>query len=238
MTVANLELPLSMISSPLSQNKMAAMITEDTEEQVEAVRARQAVLEAEATSGVGFAGSGAEVHGEMDSVIPGIYVLRIINEPTAPAIAYVPTRRCPVNATSLSSILVVELSTRTIEEGFFSLRRPGRTLLIGMVIHSADHFLVDQLVVIVQLVRRLRAPHTFVSMLDYDSSDSTKTLLDSCEAVLTLFRVPFRIRRVPPMAAYPSAAYCPSEEAHTRNLVLEPLFELQQKRGVYFCRVL
>lgn len=58
---ASLELPPpmtldQMISSTLAQKKMAAMIMEDTAEQVEAVRAQQAAAEAEAALGVGSAG--------------------------------------------------------------------------------------------------------------------------------------------------------------------------------------
>ena len=53
-----------MISSTLAQKKMAAMIMEDTAEQVEQVRARQAAAEAEAASGVGSAG--IEADGAMD----------------------------------------------------------------------------------------------------------------------------------------------------------------------------
>ena len=109
---------------------------------------------------------------------------------------------------------------------------------IGMVIHSADHFLVDQLAVIVQLAKRLGTANLFVSMLDYDSSDSTATLTDLCEAVLTLLGVPFRIRRVPPMTENPNAAYYPLEEAHTRNLALEPLHELYERRQIRFHRVI
>lgn len=109
---------------------------------------------------------------------------------------------------------------------------------IGMVIHSADHFLVDQLAVIVQLAKRLGTANLFVSMLDYDSSDSTATLTDLCEAVLTLLGVPFRIRRVPPMTVDPNAAYYPLEEAHTRNLALEPLHELYERRQIKFHRVI
>ena len=124
------------------------------------------------------------------------------------------------------------------DNAYDELVHAGHRYFIGMAIHSADHFLVDQLAVIVQLARRLGAPHIFVSMLDYHSSDSTETLLDLCEAVLTLLGVPFRIRRVDPMTADPAAAYYPSEEAHTRNLALEPLYELQQKRGVRFHRVI
>jgi hypothetical protein len=77
----------------------------------------------------------------------------------------------------------------------------------------------------------------FVSMLDSDSTDSTPTLSDLCEAVLTILGVAFRIRRVPPMTADPSAAYYPLEEATARNLALDPLFELYKKRQIKFHRV-
>lgn len=108
---------------------------------------------------------------------------------------------------------------------------------IAIVIHSADHFLVDQLAVIVQMARRLGSSNIFVSMLDYDSTDATETLVDLCEAVLTLLNVSFRIRRVPGMTADPAAAYYPLEEAYMRNLALEPLHELKQRRGITFARV-
>jgi hypothetical protein len=75
-------------------------------------------------------------------------------------------------------------------------------------------------------------------MLDYDSTDSTATLTDLCEAVLTLLGVPFRIRRMPGMTVDPAAAYYPVEEAHMRNLALEPLRELHQKRRIKFHRVI
>lgn len=39
------------------------------------------------------------------------------------------------------------------------------------------------------------------------------------------------------MTVDPSAAYYPLEEATARNLALEPLFELEQKRGIKFHRV-
>ncbi|KAJ3509267.1 hypothetical protein NLJ89_g5316 [Agrocybe chaxingu] len=108
---------------------------------------------------------------------------------------------------------------------------------VPIVIHSADHFLVDQLAVIVQMAKRLGSNNIFVSMLDYDSTDSTETLTDLCEAVLTLLGVPFRIRRVPGMTEDPAAAYYPLEEAYMRNLALEPLHELQAKRNIKFSRV-
>ncbi|KAF7293174.1 Glycosyltransferase family 69 protein [Mycena chlorophos] len=118
------------------------------------------------------------------------------------------------------------------------LVREDHLYYIAIVIHSADHFLVDQLAVIVQMAKRLGTNNLFVSMLDYDSSDSTETLTDLCEAVLTLLGVPFRIRRVPGMTEDPAAAYYPLEEAHMRNLALEPLHELYHKRGIRFQRVI
>ncbi|KAF7760847.1 CAZyme family GT69 [Agaricus bisporus var. burnettii] len=108
---------------------------------------------------------------------------------------------------------------------------------IAIIIHSADHFLVDQLAVIVQMARRLGSSNIFVSMVDYDSADATQTLVDLCEAVLMLLNVPFRIRRVPGMTVDPAAAYYPLEEAYMRNLALEPLHELKTKRSVTFSRV-
>ena len=118
------------------------------------------------------------------------------------------------------------------------LVRQRRLYYFAIVIHSADHFLVDQLAVIVQMARRLGSSSIFVSMLDYDSTDSTETLVDLCEAVLTLLGVPFRIRRVPRMTEDPAAAYYPLEEAHMRNLALEPLKELYLKRKIKFDRVI
>lgn len=124
------------------------------------------------------------------------------------------------------------------EDAYEDLARQNHLYYVGMVIHSADHFIVDQLSVIVQLAKRLGPSNIFVSMLDYDSSDSTETLTDLCEAVLTLLGVPFRIRRVPGMTEDPSAAYYPLEEAYTRNLVLEPLHELYERRNIKFHRVI
>ena len=124
------------------------------------------------------------------------------------------------------------------EETYDDLARENRLYYIAIVIHSADHFLVDQLAVIVQLAKRLGPSNIFVSMLDYDSNDSTETLTDLCEAVLILLGVPFRIRRVPGMTVDPAAAYYPLEEAHMKNLALDPLRELQQKRQIKFHRVI
>ncbi|KAG7085763.1 hypothetical protein E1B28_003304 [Marasmius oreades] len=124
------------------------------------------------------------------------------------------------------------------EDLYDELIRQDHLYFIAIVIHSADHFLVDQLAVIVQLAKRLGTNNIFVSMLDYDSVDSTETLTDLCEATLTLLGVPFRIRRVPGMTEDAAAAYYPLEEAHMRNLALEPLKELDVKRGIRFHRVI
>jgi hypothetical protein len=75
-------------------------------------------------------------------------------------------------------------------------------------------------------------------MLDYSSTDSTPTLLDLCEATLILLGVPFRIRGVSGMTEDPSAAYYPLEEAYMRNLALQPLKELYEKRKIKFYRVI
>ncbi|KAL0579723.1 hypothetical protein V5O48_002287 [Marasmius crinis-equi] len=124
------------------------------------------------------------------------------------------------------------------EDLYDELIKQDHLYFIAIVIHSADHFLVDQLAVIVQLAKRLGTNNIFVSMLDYGSVDSTETLTDLCEAVLTLLGVPFRIRRVATMTEDSAAAYYPLEEAHMRNLALEPLKELDVKRGIRFHRVI
>lgn len=123
-------------------------------------------------------------------------------------------------------------------DAYEELSDPTHLYYIAIVVHSADHFLVDQLAVILQMARRMGTNHIFVSMLDYDSQDATQTLTDLAEAVLTILGIPFRIRRVPPMTEDPSAAYYPYEEAYTRNLVLEPLRELYEKRNIKFHRVI
>lgn len=123
------------------------------------------------------------------------------------------------------------------EGAYDDLIREDHLYYVAIVIHSADHFLVDQLAVIVQMAKRLGANNLFVSMLDYQSTDSTETLTDLCEAVLTLLGIPFRIRRVPGMTDDPAAAYYPLEEAYMRNLALEPLHELISKRSIKFSRV-
>lgn len=123
------------------------------------------------------------------------------------------------------------------EGAYDDLIREDHLYYVAIVIHSADHFLVDQLAVIVQMAKRLGTNNLFVSMLDYDSTDSTETLTDLSEAVLTLLGVPFRIRRVPSMTEDPAAAYYPLEEAYMRNLALEPLHELRERRSIEFSRV-
>ncbi|KZT51964.1 capsular associated protein [Calocera cornea HHB12733] len=124
------------------------------------------------------------------------------------------------------------------EGNYEEISDPSHLYFIAIVIHSADHFLVDQLAVIVQMARRMGTHNLFVSMLDYDSQDATQTLTDLCEAIFVLLGIPFRIRRVSAMTEDPSAAYYPLEEAHTRNLVLEPLRELYEKRNIKFHRVI
>ncbi|KAH8827197.1 glycosyltransferase family 69 protein [Flagelloscypha sp. PMI_526] len=126
----------------------------------------------------------------------------------------------------------------TNQASFSELAQSDNLYYIAIVIHSADHFLVDQLAVIVQLSKRLGSQNLFVSMLDFDSTDSTETLTDLCEAVLILLGVPFRIRRVPSMTSDPAASYYPLEEAYTRNLALEPLHELWERRSIRFTRVI
>jgi len=123
-------------------------------------------------------------------------------------------------------------------DSYDDLGSDGQMYYIAMVIHSADHFLVDQLATIVQLARKLGTRNIFVSMLDYDSQDSTPTMLDMAESVLTLLSVPFRIRRVPTLTTDEKAGYYPLEEAYTRNLVLEPLLELRDRRGIRFNKVI
>ncbi|EIM85159.1 uncharacterized protein STEHIDRAFT_60534 [Stereum hirsutum FP-91666 SS1] len=124
------------------------------------------------------------------------------------------------------------------EDAYDDIISKNHLYYVAIIIHSADHFLVDQLAVIVQLAKRFGPSNLFVSMLDYDSTDSTATLTDLSEAVLTLLGVPFRIRRVPGMTEDPLMAYYPLEEAHTRNLALEPLKELWLKRKIKFHRVI
>ncbi|WVO17305.1 hypothetical protein L204_104997 [Cryptococcus depauperatus] len=134
--------------------------------------------------------------------------------------------------------LVRPFGQNSREDHYEDLAAKDHLYYIAIVIHSADHFLMDQLAVIVQLARRLGTRNIFVSMLDQASTDSTPTLADLCEAVMTILGVAFRIRRVPPMTVDPSAVYYPLEEAEARNLALEPLHELWQRRRIKFHKVI
>ncbi|KAK4701748.1 hypothetical protein P7C70_g4481, partial [Phenoliferia sp. Uapishka_3] len=124
------------------------------------------------------------------------------------------------------------------DDDWSDLSRPGELYYFALVVHGADHFLIDQLAVIVQLSRRLGPNSIFVSLVDYASSDSTPFICDMAEAVMILLGISFRIRQVPPMTSDPTASYYPLEEAYTRNLALEPLTELWTRRRVKFTRVI
>lgn len=124
------------------------------------------------------------------------------------------------------------------EDDWSDLGRPGALYYFALVVHGADHFLIDQLAVIVQLSKRLGPNSIFVSLVDYASNDSTPFICDIAEAVMILLGISFRIRQVPPMTADPTASYYPLEEAYTRNLALEPLVELWERRKVKFSRVI
>jgi hypothetical protein len=123
------------------------------------------------------------------------------------------------------------------DDNYEDLASKDNLYYIAIVLHGADHFLVDQLAIIVQLARRLGTRNIFVSMLDTASTDSTPTLADLCESVMTILGIAFRIRRVAPMTVDPAATYYPLEEAEARNLALEPLHELWNKRKIKFHRV-
>jgi len=124
------------------------------------------------------------------------------------------------------------------EDPYSDLTKPGQRYFFALVVHSADHFFIDQLAVVVQAARKLGTQAIFVSVVDYASTDSIPFLCDLAEAVMILLGIPFRIRRVPPMTSDPAASYYPLEEAYTRNLALEPLFELYERRQVSFIRVI
>lgn len=124
------------------------------------------------------------------------------------------------------------------EDDYSDLARPGALYYFALVVHGADHFLIDQLAVIVQLSKRLGSNSIFVSLVDYASTDSTPFICDIAEAVMILLGISFRIRQVPPMTSDPTASYYPLEEAYTRNLALEPLNELWERRKVKFHRVI
>ena len=107
---------------------------------------------------------------------------------------------------------------------FDDLLSKNHLYFVSIVIHSVDHFLVDKLAVIVQLTKCFGPLHVFVSMLNYDSSDSTATLMDLSEVVLTLLGIPFRIRWVPSMTEDLTVAYYPVEEAFTA--LITPSFSI------------
>ena len=134
--------------------------------------------------------------------------------------------------------LVRPFGQNSRDDHYEDLASKDHLYYIAIVIHSADHFLVDQLAIIVQLARRLGTRNIFVSMLDQASTDSTPTLSDLCESVMTILGIAFRIRRVPAMTEDPAATYYPLEEAESRNLALEPLHELWHKRNIKFHRVI
>lgn len=124
------------------------------------------------------------------------------------------------------------------EDPYADLSKPGMRYYFALVVHSADHFFIDQLAAIVQGSKKIGTQAIFVSIVDYASSDSTPFLCDLAEAVMLILGIPFRIRRLPPMTEDPAASYYPLEEAYTRNLALEPLFELYERRKVTFSRVI
>lgn len=126
----------------------------------------------------------------------------------------------------------------SMDDHYEDLANKDQLYYIAIVINSADHFLVDQLAVIVQLAKRLGPKNIFVSMLDGASDDGTPTLCDLMESVLITLGIAFRIKRVPPMTVDPSAGYYPLEEAQARNVALEPLHELWYKRSVKFHKVI
>ena len=124
------------------------------------------------------------------------------------------------------------------EDDWSDLARPGALYYFALVVHGADHFLIDQLAVIVQLSKRLGPNSVFVSLVDYASTDSTPFICDMAEAIMILLGISYRIRQVDPMTSDPTASYYPLEEAYTRNLALEPLQELWERRKVKFERVI
>lgn len=124
------------------------------------------------------------------------------------------------------------------DDAYTDLTESGQMYYFALVVHSADHFLIDQMATIIQLSKRLGPSNIFVSLLDYASTDSTPFLCDLADMVFTLLGISFRIKRIPPMTRDPAAAYYPLEEAYTRNLALEPLMELYHRRHVKFAKVI
>ncbi|BGP56410.1 hypothetical protein JCM8202v2_004028 [Rhodotorula sphaerocarpa] len=141
-------------------------------------------------------------------------------------------------AAAACSSLTRPFGASKAEDDWSDLARPGALYYFALVVHGADHFLIDQLAVIVQLAKRLGPQTLFVSLVDYASTDSTPFICDLAEAVMTLLGISFRIRHVPAMTLDPTASYYPLEEAYTRNLALEPLHELWERRKVQFERVI
>jgi hypothetical protein len=141
-------------------------------------------------------------------------------------------------AAAACSSLTRPFGAQKREDDWADLVKPELLYYFALVVHGADHFLIDQLAVIVQLSKRLGPNSIFVSLVDYASSDSTPFICDIAEAVMILLGISFRIRQVPPMTSDPTASYYPLEEAYTRNLALEPLVELVERRKVKFHRVI
>ena len=141
-------------------------------------------------------------------------------------------------AAAACSSLTRPFAAHKREESWDDLNSPDQLYYFALVVHGADHFLIDQLAVIVQLSKRLGPNSIFVSLVDYASSDSTPFLCDMAEAVMTLLGISFRILQIPPMTSDPTASYYPLEEAHTRNLALQPLHELYDRRQIKFTRVI
>ena len=124
------------------------------------------------------------------------------------------------------------------DDAYTDLTSNNQLYYFALVVHSADHFLIDQIASIVQLSRRLGPQNIFVSIIDYASTDSTPFLSDMTEMMFTILGISFRIKRIAPMTRDPAAAYYPLEEAYTRNLAIEPLRELYARRKVSFARVI
>lgn len=124
------------------------------------------------------------------------------------------------------------------DDDYADLTNSGQLYYFALVVHSADHFLIDQVATIVQLSKRLGPSNVFVSLIDYASTDSTPFLSDMTEMMFTILGISFRIKRIPPMTKDPAAAYYPLEESYTRNLAMEPLMELYHRRKVRFAKVI
>lgn len=122
----------------------------------------------------------------------------------------------------------------SFNDNYDDLVQADNLYYVAIIVNQADHFVVDQLAVVIGLARRLGTRNIFVSILDQGSTDATQTLCDITEAVLTILGIAFRIRRIPAMPIN----YYPLEEAEVRNLALEPLHELNEKRNFKFHRVI